>query len=362
MEKTLGLLLMICLGFALQKKIGHPDQLKGLKVIILSLALPATIFVALLGVHLDSSLLTLPFVGLGINLFLLLIFSLVNPLLNLNDSSRKRTTLMLIPSLAPGLSCFPFISEYLGDEPLAFAALMDVGNKLFVLIILYLIAMRWYFQLNTLPKESKRKDLVQMLKKMAFEPINLIMILAFVLLSLGINLSSLPSVISSTFLRLSGIMAPLILLFIGLAVKIKRSEVGAILKLLTIRSGILFLGSALFIHLVPELSPSIILLAIVFPQSSCSFWPFAHMSLINSQEKASVKTFDLEFALSVLACSLPFSSLMIMGVFSFPILSIQPLVIGSLGCLMVLFSFIPHLVKLLKRVQLGSRRRLAGAK
>ena len=52
--------------------------------------------------------------------------------------------MMLLPSLAPGLSCFPFIIVYLGDEYLALAALADVGNKIFVLILLYMLAMHWY--------------------------------------------------------------------------------------------------------------------------------------------------------------------------------------------------------------------------
>jgi malate permease and related proteins len=41
---------------------------------------------------------------------------------------------------------FPFILEFGGELLFAMAALGDIGNKIFVLIIAYLIAMKWYFE------------------------------------------------------------------------------------------------------------------------------------------------------------------------------------------------------------------------
>ena len=60
LQKTLELLLIILLGVLLQKKVAKKD-LNGVKTLILSVALPATIFVALLKIKLDSSLLIFPF-------------------------------------------------------------------------------------------------------------------------------------------------------------------------------------------------------------------------------------------------------------------------------------------------------------
>ena len=48
LQKTLELFLIILLGFLLQKKLPNKESLKGVKVLILSVALPATIFIALL--------------------------------------------------------------------------------------------------------------------------------------------------------------------------------------------------------------------------------------------------------------------------------------------------------------------------
>ena len=63
------------------------------------------------------------------------------------------------------------------------------------------------------------------------------------------------------------------------------------------------------------------LLIVVFAQSAASFWPFAHMSAVNGLEDKNApqnykRTFDLELALAVLACSLPFSSILIITIFS----------------------------------------------
>ena len=92
---------------------------------------------------------------------------------------------MLLPSLAPGLSCFPFIAEFLGEKSVAMAALGDVGNKFFVLIFLYVIAMNMFLK-NTKSEETKMGEKIKsLLMNIVQEPINIIIISAAVLLSLG---------------------------------------------------------------------------------------------------------------------------------------------------------------------------------
>ena len=70
LQKTLGMLLLILVGLFLQKKIISKEGLSGTKVLILSVALPATIFVALLKIQLDISLLILPVLALTFNLIM----------------------------------------------------------------------------------------------------------------------------------------------------------------------------------------------------------------------------------------------------------------------------------------------------
>ncbi|MCV9387019.1 permease [Reichenbachiella ulvae] len=338
-QKTMALLSLIIIGLLLQKKVG--ENVKGIKILILSVALPATIFVALLKIELTFDLLLLPVIALGFNLIMLVMAHFLLPIMGLpQHSPTHRTLLMLLPSLAPGLSCFPFIAEFAGDDVLALAALADVGNKFFVLIFLYALALHWYTKMNASKESnSKRGQFKKLVLTMLNEPINLVIVLAIVLLSLGVTLSSFPVFLENTILRLSSLMMPLILLFIGLAVKIKWKELPLILSLLGWRSGITFCLSAAVIYFMPQLSLPMMLLVIVFPQSAVSFWPFAHMTALDShQEEESKKTFDINLALSVLACSLPFSTLIVLAVFTFDQVFVSPFYLFGLGVVVLFFS------------------------
>jgi len=353
LQKTLELLLIIGLGLLLQKKIAKND-LKGVKTLILSVALPAVIFIALLKIKLESSLLIFPALALSFNLIMLVASKyFLGASLPKEDDSKKRTVMMLMPSLAPGLSCFPFIVVYLGDDSLALAALADVGNKIFGLILLYMLAMHWY-QLRAVKdlRASTKSKLRSLILSLLNEPINLVIVAGLVLLGLGLNLASLPSFLQNTILSIKVLMTPLVLLFIGMAVRIKSGEFGLILSLLTRRAGITFLLSSIFVFLFPVMTPALVLLLVVFPQSACSFWPFAHMSAVSSlEEKDEQKkpTFDINFAVNILACSLPFSTILIIGVLLFSEFFINPINILVTGIAMIAISFLPVLLSKLRR-------------
>lgn len=352
LQNTLELVLVIGLGLLLQKKIAKQD-LKGVKTVILSIALPAVIFVALLKIKLESSLLIFPILALTFNLVMFLVSKYVlTASFSKTDGAKKRTATMLLPSLAPGLSCFPFIVVYLGDDSLALAALADVGNKIFVLILLYMLAMHWYHRraLKNINASSKSK-LRDLSLALLNEPINMVIIVGLLMLAFGLNLESLPVFLQNTVVNLKMIMTPLVLLFIGMAVRIKGGEFSLILSLLTRRAGITFLLSATFVFLWPGLSPALILLLVVFPQSACSFWPFAHMSAVSALEEVDEQeksTFDIDFAVNVLACSLPFSTILIIGIFSFDSFFVDPIVLLLTGALFIALSFLPPLIRTIK--------------
>lgn len=351
LSKTLTLLLFIAIGFLLKKKLKGNEQVNGIKNIILNVALPATIFVALMGVKINASLLFMPLLALAFNFLLYLLTPFLLKLFSIEKQSPKgRTLMMLVPSLAPGLSCFPFILEYIGEEQLANAALADVGNKFFVLIFLYVMAMNWYYANNANDNSNSKSKLKSLLISLIKEPINVIIILAIGLLSLGLNLTTLPSFLSETFVRLSAIMTPLVLIFIGLAVKLSKKGLGTVISILCCRAGISILISAIMILALGLSVPGAIMLAIVFPLSACSFWPFAHMSAFNLKEEAesikdSKRTFDTEFAILILACSLPFSTLLILGILSAGTLFTGTSIIVALGIFLLGIGTLPNLIR-----------------
>ncbi|CAG4991498.1 hypothetical protein DYBT9275_00766 [Dyadobacter sp. CECT 9275] len=322
LQKTITLLLLIGLGLLLKGKFRNREQTNGIKEIILSVALPSTIFISLMKIEIDSSMIFIPLITLVFNFLMFFSAPIGLTLFGIEKNSPTgRTLLMLIPSLAPGLSCFPLIAEFLGEKSLAIAALADVGNKFFVLISLYILAMNMFLK-NSEDKDTKiSSKLKSLFVSMFQEPINLLIFLAIFLLSLGVNYKSLPSVVTDLLDKTSALMTPLVLLFIGLAVQLKEGKKRLVMSILFFRAGITMLISAGMIYVLHLDDVSMILLAIVIPLSAASFWPLAHISAFNLREDArslpkEKRTFDLELAVLLLAFSLPFSTTLILAVLS----------------------------------------------
>lgn len=350
-EKSITLILLIVLGVALKSKFGHKEKVNGLKEIVLSVALPATIFIALMKIHLDITLILVPIAALAFNFFMYTLSPVAFGWFGIRKEGKTARTLqMLLPSLAPGLSCFPLISEFLGEDSLAMAAMADVGNKFFVLIFLYLFALNLYLA-NT---HSKRTPVTQKIKSLLLnmiqEPINLIMFIALGLISVGLDYQHMPGIVQEFFDKTAAMMTPLVLLFIGLAVQWKEGKKRLVLSMLVFRAGLTMLFSSLLIWLTGLHDPSMILLAIVIPLSSASFWPFAHIStfhLLEEQKELPKErhTFDMSLAVLVLALSLPFSTLLILGILSTGTFFAHIPVLMTTGLALILLSLTPRWVK-----------------
>ncbi|MGF1488450.1 MAG: AEC family transporter [Prochloraceae cyanobacterium] len=350
-DKTISFIFLILIGSLLKNNIARKEHLEGVKLLIFNTALPATILLAILQIKIQFTLIFLPILALSFNLMMLGLSRFMLPRLGFSiNSPSGRTMMMLLPSLAPGLSCFPYILEYLGEEPLAWAALADLGNKFFVLILLYLLAMNWYCSLRKRPSRHFNLNFKILLGALFKQPTNLAIVIGLILISFGLNLESLPFFVRDAVERMSNMMTPLMLLFIGLVVKFSRQQISQIAALLFFRAGIALCFSALLITVLPLNSIDMKILAVVFPLSSCSFLAYAHMYSINMLKEGSLKStkklpvFDLDLGLTLLALSLPFSTLSILSVCvaksfftnSIHLLSIGILLIFSAGILWVL--------------------------
>ena len=352
-EKSLSFLIFIFIGILLKWKFSKKEEINGLKTLILTLALPATIFIALLKIKIDSNLIIFPLLAITFNTILFAVSPLLLSFLGFSKrSSISNTAKLLLPSLAPGLSSFPFILEFLGENYLAKAAMADLGNKFFVLLLLYLVAIRWHFANPLFKKTSVANKLKSLLKSLITEPVNIFIFVALILVSFGITLEKLPVYFSSTLNRLSLIMTPLVLLFIGLAVKIKRKQFFEIFSLLMLRASLAVFVVLGVISLMDINIKKDILLMLAFSLSACSFWPFAHISSILIREKnvpANKKTFDIDIALSILALSLPISVLLILGILSADSTFTNTLNIGIIGFIFLLLGSIYPLLMIFKK-------------
>lgn len=321
MEKSLTFLILIGIGVIFRTKVSNKEQVGTIKNLILTVALPAVILSALLKINLTASLIYPPLMVLGCNFLMLFSVRYLLPFFIKRkvNTDNKRTLMLMLPSLAPYLSCFPFLAEFADQDMIGMAAIADAGNKLFILIFLYFLAMYWtYGRKLTAPSENGASKGAG-LKKVAdvlLQPINFTLILALTASLLGYRLDALPSYFQDSLLYLRNLLTPCILIFIGLAVKVKGKEFQLILGLLLWRSGIAFLISAIAISVLPLNSVATIMLLVAFPQSSCSFLPYAQMSVFYEFDRRRRKVFNPELALSLLAISLPVSSFTIVSIYS----------------------------------------------
>lgn len=346
--KTVSLLLLILIGYLFSGRIKGKEQKEGIRTLILSLALPATIFIALLKIDFIPELVIIPVLALLFNIF---IYGLISrlPLRSLFQmrENQYRSLILIIPSLAPGLSCFPFILEYSGEGTLAMAALADLGNKVFVLIVTYILAMKWYLKANQEFTGDRKLNIKDVLTSLVNEPVNLIVVAAILMLSLGIGYDAFPVWLRSGIDKISLMMTPLVLLFIGISIKFTWLQMRTIFAFLFFRASIAFLVSAALLFVISPGDMATALLIVVFPQSACSFWPYAHMAAVNDLEQKHQQgslTFDLDFAMNILACSLPFSVMLIMMMYTLQPTFTSPLNILGFAALFFLLAAVPAIV------------------
>jgi predicted permease len=330
-------------------KIKSREQREGVRTIILSLALPATIFIALIKINFSFELIIVPLLALVFNLIIYGLISKlpVQSLFNIS-ANQHRSLILLIPSLAPGLSCFPFILEYSGEGTLAIAALADLGNKIFVLIIAYVIAMKWYFRTNLEQEGPRKVNVKDVIMSLVKEPVNLVIATALIMLSIGLSYDSLPGFLIMSIDKISLVMTPLVLLFIGISIRLNWQQVRTIFSFLFFRSGIAFLMSGFILLVFPVHDLATALLIVVFPQSACSFWPYSHMAAIGALESKNAsgreKTFDLDFTMNVLGCSMPFSVILILLIYSAGNTFTEVSSVFTMAVVFLMIAFVPAFI------------------
>jgi malate permease and related proteins len=322
LQNAFVFLILITLGYFLKKKFQDSTSMKALRTIILSVALPATIFLSTLDVHVKFDLLIFPLYALAINLFFLLIgYLLVHFQFVQLEPSKQRMFVLLFPSLAPGLSVYPFLEQFNGRDSLAWAAISDVGNKLFVLFGLLILAYSWCQKvtaqnIGTAEKVGlKASDSRSLGLTLLCEPINAALMISLCLAKANFHSNSLPPSILDALQKLAAITTPLILIFIGLSIKSKSIALVRFLLVLAVRAGLGLILSILAILWMHPTSPDIIMLLVAMPQASCSLWPLLHAFQINEHKAVKQTLFDTDFGANLIAISFPFSCLILLIAF-----------------------------------------------
>lgn len=318
-------MLLIAVGFLLKPKFQQSAAVDAIKVFIINAALPATILLSILTIDTQLDLIALPAFAICINLFLLVCGWLLTKLiLPVQEAAKARSLILMFPSLAPGLTAYPFIEEFIGRQGLAWASLADVGNKIFVLIGLYTLALYWRQRLlaTSAPLSQQFRGIVVTLFS---EPANIAVILGLVLVSFQVQTVDFPDFLADALKKLAACTTPLILFFVGISLQSKGFQFKTILSILLFRSAVGFWFSAGMLTLLQPEAIETIMLMIVLPQVGCSLWPFLYASQMNqssqiNQQGPTAQTspalFDLDFALAILTTSIPFSICVVLAIFT----------------------------------------------
>ncbi|BAY13647.1 AEC family transporter [Calothrix sp. NIES-2098] len=321
LQKAFPLLLLIAAGYCLQKKFQEAAAVGALKTFIVNAALPGMIFLSILDIDTKISLLYLALLALLINIYFLAVsFGLARLIISNKDQRKARSLILMFPSLGTGLTTYPFVEEFLGKTSLAEVAVADIGNKMFVLIGLYALAMYWFYQ-RTAASIKKPTQWHKVMLGLLNEPMNIAIILGLFLVMFNLK-TAVPIIALDAVKKLAACSTPLILFFVGVSLNIQGLELKTIGTVLLLRSSLGFWFSAAAIALIHPSSGINFLLIAILPQAGLSVWPLIYASQINTQEIQQMQgenlrrptTFDTEFALGLLAISIPFSICMILFV------------------------------------------------
>lgn len=312
----------------LRRKFADPIAGSTIRSLVLNVTLPATIFLSTLDINTNLDLIFIPVFAIFVNFYLMLVgFILTNFTISSEEKAKARMLILLFPSLAPGLTVYPFVGEFLGRQSLALVALADIGNKIFILIGLYVLAVYWYSQSASVNKKTQNSlQLIAIVKLLISEPVNLAIILGLSLAVFSFSSIGLMVAARDAIQKFADCSTPLILLFVGISLKLKGFPIQNIFMILLARSGTALLFSAGAITLLDIASSrETVALAVTLPQSACSLWPLLHAIKINNREEmpeieectiSNQKLFDTDFAIGLLAVSFPFSICVILALFS----------------------------------------------
>mmetsp|Transcript_46036 Transcript_46036/g.81682 ORF Transcript_46036/g.81682 Transcript_46036/m.81682 type:complete len:424 (-) Transcript_46036:121-1392(-) len=142
-ERALTLLFIIAIGKVLQARFPQKEPM-AVQKLLLQFLLPATLFQGLSKQKIEASHM-IYFAG---GAFLVLVRLLTGTLVSyavfgqschLEHTKLRRTALFSISSLAPALSVFPFVSEFVGAEYVGLGAMVDIPMKVYILILMPII-------------------------------------------------------------------------------------------------------------------------------------------------------------------------------------------------------------------------------
>lgn len=231
---------IIVLGNLLRRNGFFGEETFGvLSKIVIKITLPAALISSAAGKPIDASLMTISLLGLGGGI----LYMLTGYLMHRNgDREQKAFAVLNTPGYNIGTFALPFTSSFLGSVGVLATSLFDVGNSF--------ICLGGSFGVARAVKEGGKPDLRRVLKA----PLTSVPFLTHVVMViLNLNGWNLPKPV----LELAGIIgnanAFIAMLMIGVGFRLSgdRSQIGRIVKILTVRYSVAAVLGVAYWYLLP---------------------------------------------------------------------------------------------------------------
>lgn len=327
-QKMLELGVIMSIGFFLRDKL----DAKAVNAVLLNALIPAVILSSLSSLQLSPGLGLIFLSGALLTIVQIISGDMASRFVIPKDennnkipSSWRRTAAMQLGTMAPAASVFSFTREFVGAKYVGFAALADVPNKIYSLLLIPR-AMR---SRASIIREKKNQKLSkkQTMKSVFSDPFNLA-------IGCGLGLAALRCPVSNlgffgrAITNLAQAQTAILFLLIGLKLKIGKAEneennpLRLCLRLLLARHGFvgLFVSSfmALFLRQPLESSAASKLALVLSSNAACSIICFGQMTKVVSSALTSKgiesndnnEVYDLDLAFDIVAISYPLTILL----------------------------------------------------
>lgn len=302
-QKVLELGVIAGIGASLRYKL----DAKAITTLLLSALVPAVIVSSLSTLRLSAEMGLVVLMGLLLTIAQIAAGELASRIVVKKSANTKagrtirRTAAMQLGSMAPALSVFSFLREFVGTEYAGLAALADIPSKLYILIFI-----RNYLRFRGVAKEEsaqqeKKSSKLEKARSAFKDPFNQAIVTGLGLAAIGRPVPTL-GFFGAALKSLQQAQTAVLFLLIGLKLKWGGERPKLCMRLLLARHGFMNLMTSLFLGTVLSASGSSAKLAAVLcSQAACSIIAYGQMNTVAEE----VEGYDTDLAFDIVALSYP---------------------------------------------------------
>jgi len=338
MEYLLRTIILFSIGLWLKHQFKGELSFKAIKIIMMQVFLPAVIFYLILtnkaGVS-DVGLRNIVAATLFLNVLTFVSAKYVLPILMPRLGTKLiNTNAVMLSAYAPCITVVPIAAAVSSNLNATYAALFDIGDKLFIFVILF-----GYISLQVQERSAGLlQNMALFLKRIVLQPINLALFSSLILSSQGITFDTLPLVMQQIILDIKAPLLILIPIFIAGVVNFENLS-RTLLSILMYKYGFGFLVSAVFLFFFPGvITAGLGLLVVTAPLAASSMWGKQNLTAFDPEQVS--RRFDLTFADDLFTNSFGISLILNFVIFSIGEFVVNPLILLMVGVGLIAASVI----------------------